>query len=68
MCEFKEADSKAFFHKLVDQFVNRRLGNTWEFAIHRIHVFRQQLYATPSRRAWVPQEFKNKFFKELINH
>jgi hypothetical protein len=25
------------FHKLIGWFVNRKLGNTWEFVIHRIH-------------------------------
>jgi hypothetical protein len=37
MCEFKKIDSKAFFHKLIERFVNKRLANTWEFAIHKIH-------------------------------
>ncbi len=37
MCEFKEADSKTFFHKLIERFINRRLVNTWEFVIHKIH-------------------------------
>jgi hypothetical protein len=37
LCKFKEADSKAFFHKLIEQFVNRRLANTWKFAIHKIY-------------------------------
>ncbi len=33
-CEFKEVNSKAFFHKLIERFVNKRLANTWEFVIH----------------------------------
>jgi hypothetical protein len=36
-CEFKKVDSKAFFHKLIERFVNKRLVNTWEFIIHKIH-------------------------------
>ncbi len=36
-CKFKEVDSKAFFHKLIEQFVNKGLVNTWKFAIHKIH-------------------------------
>jgi hypothetical protein len=36
-CEFKEANSRVFFHKFIEQFVNRGLANTWEFAIHKIH-------------------------------
>jgi hypothetical protein len=36
-CEFQEVDSKAFFHKLIEQFINRGFANTWEFAIHIIH-------------------------------
>ncbi len=39
MWEFKEADSRAFFHKLIEQFVNKRFANIWEFAIHRIHEY-----------------------------
>jgi hypothetical protein len=27
MCEFKEADSKAFFHKFIEWFVNKWLAN-----------------------------------------
>ncbi len=36
-CKFKEVDSKAFFHKLIEQFVNKGLVKTWKFVIHRIH-------------------------------
>jgi len=36
-CEFTETNSRTFFHKLIEQFVNRRLANTWEFFIHKIH-------------------------------
>ncbi len=39
MCEFKEANNRAFFHKLIEQFINRKIANTWEFAIHKIHEF-----------------------------
>ncbi len=30
-CEFKEVDSRAFFHKLTKQFFNKRLVNTWDY-------------------------------------
>jgi hypothetical protein len=33
----KKPISKAFFHKLTKQFVDKRLGNLWEFVINRIH-------------------------------
>ncbi len=36
-CEFKEVNSRAFFHKLIEWFVNRGPANTWEFVIHTIH-------------------------------
>ncbi len=36
-CEFYKVDPNAFFHKLIERIVNKRLVNTWEFAIHRIH-------------------------------
>jgi hypothetical protein len=37
MCKFKEADSRAFFHKFIERFVKKGLANTWEFDIHKIH-------------------------------
>jgi hypothetical protein len=33
----KKPISKSFFHKLIKQFVDKGLGNLWEFAINRIH-------------------------------
>ncbi len=36
-CEFKEVNFRAFFHKLIERFVNKGLVNIWEFSIHIIH-------------------------------
>jgi hypothetical protein len=33
----KKLISKTFFHKLTEQFINKGLGNLWEFAINKIH-------------------------------
>jgi hypothetical protein len=33
----KKPISKAFFHKLTKQFVDKGLGNLWEFVINKIH-------------------------------
>jgi hypothetical protein len=37
MHEFKEADSKTFFHKLIQQFVDKEFGNLWQPTINRIY-------------------------------
>jgi len=37
MCEFKKTNSKAFFHQLTQQFVNIKLGNTYELVMQIIH-------------------------------
>jgi hypothetical protein len=37
LCEFEKADSKTFFHKLIQLFVNKGFGNYWQLAINRIH-------------------------------
>jgi hypothetical protein len=36
-CEFLKVDFRAFFHQLIQQFVNKGLGNTWEYVVHKIH-------------------------------
>jgi len=37
MCKFEVVNSKTFFHKLIERFVDRRLGNPWQLAINKIH-------------------------------
>ncbi len=36
-CKFIEANSRAFFHKFIERFVNKGHANAWEFDIHRTH-------------------------------
>jgi hypothetical protein len=35
--EYEKSDSKTFFYKLVEQFVERGFGNTWQLVVNRIH-------------------------------
>jgi hypothetical protein len=35
MCEFEEANSKTFFHKLITRFVKERFGNHWQPIINK---------------------------------
>ncbi len=51
MCNFKEADSRAFFHKFIEQFVNRNLANLGNLLFTKCISPRRQLYATLGRRA-----------------
>jgi len=36
MCEFEEANSKIFFHKLITQFIDKRFENYWQPIINQI--------------------------------
>jgi hypothetical protein len=33
----EKANSRAFFHTLIERFVNRRFGNPWQLPINKIH-------------------------------
>ncbi len=37
MCKFEEADSRTFFLKLIQQFVDGWFGNLWQLDINRIY-------------------------------
>jgi hypothetical protein len=37
MRKFEMVNSKTHFHKLIERFVDRRVGNPWELAINKIH-------------------------------
>jgi hypothetical protein len=37
LTNLKKSISRLLVHKLIKQFVDRGLGNLWEFAINRIH-------------------------------
>jgi hypothetical protein len=35
-CKFEETNSKTFFYKPLEQFVNKGFGNAWQLALNRI--------------------------------
>ncbi len=37
MRKFEMVNSRTLFHKLIERFVDRRVGNPWQLAINRIH-------------------------------
>jgi hypothetical protein len=62
--KFEEVDSKTFFHKLTQRFIDRGFGNQ---LLIKFMKPTKQLYAILGRQAWVPQEFRNKMLKHLVN-
>jgi hypothetical protein len=64
MHEFEKTNSKIFFHKLNQQFVNKWIGNQLSIKFMKL---KKQLYAIISMPAWVPQEFRNKTLKHFLN-
>jgi hypothetical protein len=36
-CKFEKTNSIAFFHNLIEEFVNGRFGNPWEPLINKIY-------------------------------
>jgi hypothetical protein len=37
ICKFEKANSRAFFHNLIEGFVDRGFGNPWEPSINKIY-------------------------------
>ncbi len=66
--KFEKANSKTFFHKFTQQFVNREFSNPWELAFNKILETRKQLYVTLGKWARLPQGLKNKVLKQPMNH
>ncbi len=64
MCKFEEVDSRIFFHKFIQWLVDKGIGN--QLSIEFIKP-QKQLYAILSKQAYVPQEFRNKVLKHLVN-
>jgi len=52
-CELEEVD-KTFFHKLIEQFVNRGFGNTLQLSINIIHETSNIIVCNSKQQTWVP--------------
>ncbi len=49
MNKFEKIDSRTFFYKLIEGFINRGFGNSWEPPFNKIYgTCNKRLYATPS--------------------
>jgi hypothetical protein len=59
----KKSIPKHFFISLLKDLVT--LGN---FLSTKFMEPNRQLYVTPSKQAWVPQDLKNKMLKQPMNH
>jgi len=66
--QFKTINSKAFFHKLTERFVNRKLSNIWELVIHIIHETTMMTSCNSKQVSLGATRIRNKTLKQMVNH
>jgi hypothetical protein len=64
----KKPIQEHFFTSLLQDLLTEDLVSLGNLLSTKFMKPIKQLYATPSKQAWVPQDLKNKVLKQPVNH